>query len=301
MADYADNLRARLPDHDITLARTAAAERDLIADSRVVTGMNLTDELLDRADAIEAFACIYAGTDHLPLDTLEARDVAVTNASGIHGPNIAEHVLAMLLARVRRLKQGWHRQERNEWRHYQAEELHGDTVTVVGLGPIGKTVCDRLHAFGVETIGVRYTPEKGGPADEIIGYETDPFHDALARSDHLVLACPLTETTRGLIGEEEFVTLPASATIINIARGPVVDTDALVAAIRRNRIDAAALDVTDPEPLPPEHPLWDFENVTITPHNAGHSPAYFERLADIVAPNVRRLDAGDDDLENRVV
>jgi phosphoglycerate dehydrogenase-like enzyme len=301
MADYADRLRERLPAHEIALARTPAAERDRIGDARVVTGMNVDEDLLAHADAIEAFACIYAGTDHVPLDAFEARDIAVTNASGVHGPNIAEHVLAVLLAHIRRLRDGWRRQERREWRHYQADELAGSTVTVVGLGAIGRTVCERLDAFDVDTIGVRYTPSKSGPADEVIGFEDGPLHDALARTDHLVLSCPLTDTTRGLIGHEELITLPASATLVNVARGPVVDTDALVAALRRNRIDAAALDVTDPEPLPEEHPLWRFENVTITPHNAGHTPAYFDRLADIVAGNVERLDAGDRDLENRVV
>jgi phosphoglycerate dehydrogenase-like enzyme len=302
MADYAEALRDRLPEHTVALAETPGAERELVADASVVTGMTLQEDLLEQAAGLECFACIYAGTDHLPMAEFERRGVAVTNASGVHGPNIAEHVIGHLLAFVRRFHEGWQREQRREWRHYQAGELANSTVTVVGQGPIGRAIVERLAPFGVDTIAARYTPSKGGPADETIGLDAAAVQDALAETDHLVLACPLTAATRELVDHEALVTLPAHATLVNVARGPVVDTDALVDAIRRNRIDAAALDVTDPEPLPPEHPLWSFENVRLTPHNAGHTPAYFERLADIVAPNVERIATGVlEDLENRVV
>ncbi len=121
----------------------------------------------------------------------------MTNASGVHGPNIGEHVVGAILWSTRRFHVATRRQRRREWRHYQAHELQGSTVTVVGMGAIGRAVCTRLEPFGVETIGVRYSPEKGGPTDEVIGFEEGPFHEALARTDYLVLACPLTETTRG--------------------------------------------------------------------------------------------------------
>nr|WP_152424075.1 D-2-hydroxyacid dehydrogenase [Natrialba aegyptia] len=297
---YAGALRERLPDHTVSLARTPAAEREAIRSAAFVTGMMLDSDLLDRADDLDVFACAYAGTGHLPLDELSEQDVAVTNASGVHGPNIAEHVLGAILGFTRRFHVGARRQRRREWRHYKAHELQGSTVTVVGLGAIGQAVCDRLDPFGVETIGVRYSPEKGGPTDEVVGFEGDAFDDALARTDYLVLACPLTETTRGLIGHEELITLDPEAVLVNIARGPVVDTDALVSALRSGAIRGASLDVTDPEPLPENHPLWTFENVQLTPHNAGHTPAYYDRLADIVSENVRRYTAGSDELVNRV-
>ncbi|ELZ07115.1 D-isomer specific 2-hydroxyacid dehydrogenase NAD-binding protein [Natrinema thermotolerans DSM 11552] len=297
---YADAIRERLPDRSVELARTPAAEREAIRSATFATGMTLERDLLESADALEVFACAYAGTGHLPLEELEERDVAVTNASGVHGPNIGEHVLGAILGFVRRFHVGRRRQDRREWRHYQAHELQGSTVTIVGLGAIGEAVAERLEPFGVETIGVRYTPEKGGPTDEVIGFEGEAFDDALARTDYLVLACPLTETTRGLIDREALVTIDPEAVLVNVARGPVVDTDALVAALRSNRLRGAALDVTDPEPLPEDHPLWTFENVRITPHNAGHTPEYYERLADIVAENVRRHANGDDALENQV-
>lgn len=298
---YADALRTRLPEWDVTLARTPTAERELIEDARFVTGMILDENLVEHARSLEVFGCAYAGTGHLPLEELEERDVTVTNASGVHGPNIGEHVLGAILRFTRRFHVGARRQERREWRHYKTHELQGSTVTIVGLGAIGRAVCERLEPFGVETVGVRYSPEKGGPTDEVIGFNDDEFEDALARTEYLVLACPLTETTRGLIDREALVTIDPNAVFVNVARGPVVETDALLTALRSGWIRGAALDVTDPEPLPEDHPLWTFENVQITPHNAGHTPKYYERLADIVAENARRFRADPKaELENQI-
>jgi phosphoglycerate dehydrogenase-like enzyme len=300
VSEYVEELRERLPDREVVHARTPAEERELVADAPVVTGMELDEGLLDRAEAMDLFACAYAGTGHLPMEALEDRGVAVTNASGVHGPNIGEHVVGNLLVFARRLHEGWRRQQNREWRHLQSHELHDSTVTVVGLGAIGQSVVERLQGFGVETVGVRYTPEKGGPTDEVVGFDEDEFHDALARTDYLVLACPLTEMTRGLVGEAELKTMPPDAVLVNVARGPVVDTDDLLWALRGHHLRGAALDVTDPEPLPEDHPLWNLENCLITPHCSGHTPGYYERLADIVAENVRRSDDGEE-LRNRVV
>ena len=292
--DYGAALRERLPDRHVAVARTTAEERDLVSDARHVTGRGIDASLLERAEELRVFACGYAGTDHLPMDALAERDVTVTNAAGVHGPNVAEQVVGALLAAVRRFHVGERRQRRREWRHYTTHELQGDTVTIVGLGAIGTAIAERLAGFGVETIGVRYTPSKGGPTDEVVGIDDGAaFEDALSRTDQLVLACPLTEATRGLIGRDELATLPSSAYLVNVARGPVVDTDALVWALRRNRLRGAHLDVTDPEPLPADHPLWSIETVRITPHNAGYTPAYYDRLADIVAENVRRDERGE--------
>jgi phosphoglycerate dehydrogenase-like enzyme len=301
--EYADALRERLPGHTVVHARTPREERELVEDATVVSSGNIGEDLLGRAEQLRLFAGVAAGYNHLPLDTFREMDVAVTNASGIHAPNIAEQVLGYVLLFTRRLDKGLRRQRNREWRHFQSHELKGSTVTVVGLGSIGTAVLRRLDGFGVETVGVRHTPEKGGPADRIIGFGEDDFHDALADTDYLVLSCPLTETTRGLVDAAEFATLPPNAVVVNVGRGPVVDTGALVSAIQNNSVRGAALDVTDPEPLPPDHVLWTFGNVLVTPHNAGHSPKHWDRLADILARNVQTIEATGsyDDLENLVV
>ncbi|KAB1187994.1 MULTISPECIES: D-2-hydroxyacid dehydrogenase [Haloferax] len=300
--EFAETLRDRLPDHEVALARTPAEERDLLSRARVATGFSTDEETLDSADNLELFACVFAGTGHLPIEAFEAHDIAVTNAAGVHGPNIAEHVLGNILYFTRRFHVAERQKQHNVWQSFQTHELQGSTVTVVGLGALGQAIVDRLDSFGVETIGVRYTPEKGGPTDEVVGFDDEQgLHDAFARSDYVVIACPLTDTTRGLVDEDAFRSMAPDTVLVNVGRGPVVDTDALVSELRSNGIRGAALDVTDPEPLPSDHELWDFDNVLITPHNAGHTPNYWERLADIIAENVAKLDEGDDDLRNRVV
>ncbi|SFS07869.1 Phosphoglycerate dehydrogenase [Halomicrobium zhouii] len=300
MESYAETLRERLPDLTTAHARTPREERELVAQARVVTGITIDADLLDAAERLELFACTFAGTDHLPRDALADHGVTVTNAGGIHAPGIAEQSIGNMLVFARNLHEGWRRKQNNEWRHFQSHEFTGSTVTVVGLGSIGQEIATRLDGFDVDTIGIRYTPEKGGPTDEVLGFDEDDIHAAFARSDYVVLACPLNDLTRGLVGESEFATLPPNAVLVNAARGAIVDTDALVTALQSNSIRGAALDVTDPEPLPNDHPLWDLENCLITPHTGGHTPKHWDRLADIVAENVAALD-GEGDLENVVL
>ncbi|WP_276271576.1 D-2-hydroxyacid dehydrogenase [Haloarcula litorea] len=283
---YATALRDRLPDRDIEVARTPDEERALVTEATVVTGSDIDERSLARADSLRLFASTYAGYDHLPLSALDEHGVALTTASGVHGPNVAEYVLGAWLSFTRGFLAARERQRDRVWQSFQASEFAGSRVCVVGLGAIGEAILDRLGGFDVETVAVRHSPEKGGPADEVYGYES--VHEAVAGAGYVALACPLTATTRHLVDAEVFETLAPDCVLVNVARGPVVDTDALIDALRRNHLGAAALDVTDPEPLPNDHPLWDFENVLVTPHNAGHTPNYYERLADIVAENVER-------------
>jgi phosphoglycerate dehydrogenase-like enzyme len=301
-AAYAEEIRERLPDWNVELARTPREEREFLADARVATGISITEEQVVGADDLELFVVASSGTDHLPVDALRENDVLVANASGIHAPGIAEQVLGYLLSFARRIHRGIRQQADNEWRHYQATELKGSTVTVVGLGSIGRAVVDRLDGFGVDTIGVRYTPEKDGPTDEVVGFDEDSLHAAFARTDYLVLCSPLTPVTRRLIGREEIETLGPDAVVVNVGRGPLIDTDDLVYALQAGDIGGAALDVTDPEPLPNDHPLWDLDNVILTPHVGGHTPQHWPRLAEVLASNVRCIesDADSDEFVNLV-
>jgi phosphoglycerate dehydrogenase-like enzyme len=288
--EYVQLLRERLPDHDVRLARDRGRQRELIADARIATGGTIPEELLEAADELRLFACRSAGTNHLPLETLADRGVAVTNGAGVYGPQAAEHAVGGMLLLTRRFHHGLRRQDERAWQHYRATgELTGSTVTVVGLGSIGRHVVEQLRGFSVDTIGVRYTPSKGGPTDEVIGFDRDAVREALGRTDYLVLASPLTDATRGLVGPAEFEALPRNAVLVNVARGGIVDTDALVHALRWNQIEGAVLDVTDPEPLDRTHPLWEFDNVVVTPHMAGSSPKLWERMADLLATNVETI------------
>ena len=287
-ADYAEILARRLPNREVRLAATPDEHDRYLREATVVAGKSIDAEEVAATENLRLFACNSAGVDHLPLEALAERGVAVTNASGVHGPNVAEHVLGWLLTFARRLDEGRRRQRRREWRRFQSfAELAGSTVTVVGLGSIGEAIVARLDGFDAETVGVRHSPAKGGPTDEVVGYDDLP--NVLPGTDALVLACPLTEATAGLVGEAELDALPTDAVVVNVARGGVVDTPALVDALRSNALHGAALDVTDPEPLPSDHDLWGFENVFLTPHVAGHTPRYWDRRADILVENLGRV------------
>ena len=300
---YAAALRERLPEAEVSVARTPADERALLETAQIATGPDVEPEYLETAQNLELFAGVYAGTEHLPLDLLAERGIVVTNGSGVHGPNIAEYVLGGILSFARGFPTAWRQQERREWRAFETRELQESTVTVLGLGTIGQAVLDRLAPFGVHTIGLRYTPEKGGSADEIGGLDADSLHDALSRSEYVVVATPLTDETRGLIDGDALATMSPESVLVNVARGPIVETDALVQELQRNGIRGAVLDVTDPEPLPNDHVLWGLDNVLLTPHHAGFTPNYWERRADILAANVDRARQTGRfaDLENQIV
>ena len=297
----ATDLRDRLSEWDIIHAASEREEFEHISDAEIAVGGSMNTELLAEAESLKLFACSSAGVGHLDLDAFEKAGVAVTNASGVHGPNMAEHVIGWILMITRRLDYGIELQERHEWRHFQTDgELYGSTVCVVGLGAIGQAIVERLEPFGVELIGVRYSPEKGGPTDEVYGF--DEIGEAVISADYVLVACPLTDTTRGLIDGDVLGAMHPDSVLVNVGRGPIVDTDALVRTIQSNGLRAAALDVTDPEPLPPDHPLWGFSNVYITPHNSGHTPLYWERVGDILLENLERVEeTGEyDDLKNQV-
>ncbi|WP_324663540.1 D-2-hydroxyacid dehydrogenase [Haloarcula sediminis] len=282
--NYRDVLRERLPDMRVELAATPSEYEELLPRARTVTGFEIDADDVARATNLERFVCTFAGTDHLPLDALAENDVAVSNASGVHGPNAAEQVLAYVLSFARNLDRGWRQSDAGTWNHYRAGELYGSTVTVVGMGSIGSAILDRLEPFGVDTVGVRNTPSKGGNADEVVGFGDVP--EIMPRTDYLILACPLTEKTERLVDEATLDLLSPESVLVNIARGEVVETDALVRALQTNELRAAALDVTDPEPLPDGHPLWNLDNCLITPHNVGHTPRYWDRMADIIVEDI---------------
>lgn len=292
MSNYADAIRERVPSATVVHARTPHEEQRHVRNASVVTGIGIDADLLKCTSNLELFASAFVGTGHLPMDDLAERDIIVTNAAGIHAPGIAEQTIGNMLVFARRLHEGWRRNQSQEWRHFQSFELTDSTITIVGLGSIGQAVAQRLEGFDVDTIGVRYTPTKGGPTDEVIGFDDRDVHHALARTDYLVVACPLTDQTRGLIGKAEIATLPPHAVIVNTARGPILDTDAIVDALQSESLRGVALDVTDPEPLPKGHPLWSLENALITPHTGGHTPNHWDRLADILAHNYTALDVG---------
>lgn len=210
-----------------------------------------------------------------------------TSAKGAFAEPVAEHALALILAGLRQLKV---RARARTWGEPAGESLFGQPVTVVGAGGIAAVLMRLLEPFGTPVTVVRRHLEPVSGAVRTI--TTDRLAEALAGARAVVLAVALTPQTRSLIGRAELAAMEPDAWLVNVARGGVIDTDALTAALRQGQIGGAALDVTDPEPLPAGHPLWDLPNCIITPHTADTEEMTQPLLAGRIADNVRRLVAG---------
>ncbi|MGW0804493.1 D-isomer specific 2-hydroxyacid dehydrogenase family protein [Nonomuraea sp. NPDC002799] len=216
-----------------------------------------------------------------------------TAATGSYGAPVAEHALALLLVAAR----GLHRLARaTTWGPNTSRELAGSTVAIVGCGGIGRALIRLLEPFGCSIVAVSDSGEVPG-ATRVLPRAR--YREALPEAGYVVVAAPATPGTRGMFAAREFGLMRQDAWLVNVARGGLVVTDDLVTALRTGRIGGAALDVTDPEPLPAGHPLWELENVLITPHSANPRQAYWRGLAERVTANVRHFGAGDP-LEGRI-
>jgi phosphoglycerate dehydrogenase-like enzyme len=241
-----------------------------------------------------------AGADRL-IDSELARssNVSVTTASGIHAVPIGEYVIGAMIAFAKGFPRAFRGQQESTWRPYIASELEDATVGILGLGAIGRHVAKLAKGFGMRVIATRRSQEKrasGADAGEEYVDEMfarDGIRALLGECDYVVVAVPLTEESRHLIGEAELAAMKRNAVIVNIARGAVIDQQALIRAVKNGVIGGAALDVTDPEPLPPDSELWRLDNVMITPHISGGTPKYMDRAIELFCDNLRRYLAGE--------
>jgi len=289
--------------------------REYLADVRPDVTVVDDPTTLDRCDALvtlayeEAFTdagldwihSVQAGVDRFPFEDLEASEIILTNSTGIHGPSVGETVVGYMLTLARRLHVYLRNQETNTWAHppwNAPSTIEGRTVCVVGLGTLGRGIATRADALGMDVTGVKRTVEDVPGVDRV--YPADDLLDAVEGADFVALACPLTEETHHLVDAEVLDRMDDDAYLINVARGSVVDEPALIDALDAGEIRGAALDVFETEPLPDDSPLWDFEEVLLTPHRSGSTVDYFRLVGDIVRENVEHLDAGEE-LTNRVV
>jgi phosphoglycerate dehydrogenase-like enzyme len=240
-------------------------------------------ELLGQMPRLRVVQAISAGTEWLLPSVPEG--VTVCSARGTRDTAVAEWVLTAILAMEKRLPTFTRRQSEHVWSHELLEELAGKQALIAGYGSIGRCVADKLTALGVDVVPVASTARAG-----IHGVESLPR--LLGTVDIVVLTVPLTAATRHLVDERTLSGMRPGALLVNASRGAVVDTDALVAHLQAGHI-RAALDVTDPEPLPREHPLWDAPNLLLTPHLAGDSPQAEQRVYRFIGEQIRGYAAGE--------
>jgi phosphoglycerate dehydrogenase-like enzyme len=230
----------------------------------------------------------------VPIPELVERDIVLTNMQRTFAPEIADQAIAYLLAFTRGLTHFIRKPPEGAWGHPPEivfEELQGKTLLVIALGGIGSEIARRAFGFGMRVLATDpKVIEKPLYVEEL--HRPEAFHRLLPRADVVASAVPLTPLSKRMIGTKEFGMMKRGTILINVSRGGVVDTEALIAALDRGQVAAAGLDVTDPEPLPPGHPLWK-RNVIITPHTAGQSPGGLRRAHELFRENLRRFAAGE--------
>jgi phosphoglycerate dehydrogenase-like enzyme len=287
-------LDSRLPEdvdvawyHGAADVAVATREADVL-----VIGFIGADEIrtaINSATTARWISTHAAGVDHYPFDLLTERGLILTNGAGVNAPPIAEYVVLCVLSAAKSFPFFAVASARHEWptQRPPADELEGARALVLGYGEIGRGVGERLRAFGVRVTGVRRTPSE---EPDIIG--PDDWRPRLAEFDYVLVTSALTRGTWRMLGAAEFARMRPTAWLVNVSRGALVDHDALALALAAGRPRGAYLDVTDPEPLPAEHPLWRTPNVLISGHSAGRSPRAQQRYAAMFLENLRRFQSG---------
>lgn len=297
-------LQRELRDADPEITVVGDDPRDLdadppsLADCDAVVTFEHRDAFLEHVGWVHS---IQAGVDRFPLNEFEAAEVALTNSAGIHATSVGQTVAGFLLAFARRLHVHRDGQRAREWRPPAWDEaftLDGESICVVGLGTLGRGIAAHAAALGMDVTGVRSSGEPVQAVEEV--YTPDQLREAISDVRFVAVAVPLTDETRRLIGPDELAAMREDAYLINVARGPVVDQDALVETLEAGTIEGAALDVFEEEPLPPKSPLWEFEEVIVSPHCAAFTRDYFRDVADLVRESLARIEQ-DEELYNRVV
>ncbi|MFT3978342.1 MAG: D-2-hydroxyacid dehydrogenase [Sphingomonas bacterium] len=265
-----EEAKALIADADI--AWVDMEKSALVADTIRAAGPNL-----------KWVSTIYAGLDAFPLDLLRAKGTIITNGAGINAIPVAEYAVMGVLAAAKRFDQIVRSADRHEWllEAPGMTEIEGTKALIIGLGAIGRLIGEKFAGLGIEVTGVTRSGRDGT-------LKPDQWRDRLGDYDWVVLAAPSTADTRAMIGADELAAMKASAWIINIARGDMIDDDALIAALKGGTIGGAFLDPTNPEPLPADHPLWSAPNCMITMHLSGRSgrAKMFHRAAALFLRNI---------------
>ncbi len=265
----------------------------MLANVEVIYGLILPRNIMKRAPGLKWVQTMSAGVDRFMKTGIWDSPVILTGVSGIHATPIGEFALQFMLMFAKGAPQCFQMKQKHEWIRFMPSVLRDKTVGIVGLGNIGREIARLAKAFGMRTIATRRSvkkPSRGRYVDLLLPATQQT--ELLAESDYVVVATPLTPETRGLIGEKELRAMKPSAFIINIARGGIIDEKALIRALEEKWIAGAGLDVVDTEPLPPDSPLWDYDNVILSPHVAGGMEDYMARATNIFCENLKRYLGG---------
>ncbi len=292
-------LRTWFPEHSFVRADSDEQTRASIVDADVAFSSRIEPHHLAAAGRLRWIHSPAAGVGSMLFPSMVASPVVMTNSRGVSAGTIAEHVVAVTLVLFRDMRLAWRRQSEGRWAQDEfntgrsVRTLRGSRTLVVGLGAIGSETARLLAAFGAEVTGIRRRVDLPRPAGVQTVRPPAALMDALAESDLVVIAAPHTPQTRHLIGAAELARMKPGSVLVNVSRGSLVDECALVDALDKGLLGAAALDVFEAEPLPRESPLWTHDRVLVTPHVSGFQQHYWRDATALFAENLRRFSTGE--------
>jgi phosphoglycerate dehydrogenase-like enzyme len=266
-----------------------------LRDAEVMFTLSLRPQQFEAAKQLRWIHAPTAAVHQFMFPELINSDVVLTNSTEVHGPVVAEHVIALIFALAKKIPQAARFQQKRVWGQERMwnegqhlKEVAGATLGLIGVGSIGRRVARMTSALGMRVIAVREHVEKGRPEGVEVVFSPSQLGELLGQSDYVVVGAPLLPATTRLIDGQRLTMMKPGAFLINVGRGPQVDESALVDALRSHRIAGAALDVFEHEPLPPDSPLWNLENLLITPHTAGLTEKLWDRHYALFSDNLRR-------------
>lgn len=297
-ADFGDPIRSRWPEMKVVHLTDVEKLNDELPDTAILAGHSLRPEQLALAHKLKWMHSFSAGVAQLMFPEMRRSGIAMTNASSVHCIPIAQHIVGTLIALARRFPDCLRYQQQACWASkdlwnapVRPRELRGEVILFIGFGAIGRETANLLRPMEMRVWAVT---RSGRPYPELAEqtFPADKLHEALAKADYIVIAAPDTPETRGMIGRAELALMKPSAYLVNVARGVIINEEALIAALQKGQIAGAALDVTSQEPLSEESPLWKLENVLITPHVSGLSEQTWGRQQQLLVENLGRWFSG---------
>jgi len=291
--EFVSYVTADFPEVTFLAAGEEAEIVDFIEKTHVLAALRISDSLLGLAKNLKWIHSLIAGTDYIEnLSSFKARkDIILTSSRGIHGPQMSEMAIMLMISMNRQFPRFVRNQDRRAWERWPTKMLFRKKVGILGVGAIGQAIAEKCKAFEMTVLGIDPFPREIDAVDEFYG--VDELHHVLSQVDYFISVAPSTPDNQNMLNAEAFSRMKPSAFYINMGRGAVVDEDALIQALKDRKIAGAALDTFRQEPLPPEHPFWGMENVIITPHVGGMSDTYVEQAVGIFRENLRRFLKGE--------
>ena len=292
---FGERLAEHFPELEVVQRDSYEGIDEQLSEAEIIFTISLRPDQLATTRNLRWIHAPTAAVHQFLFPQLVDSDVILTNSTEVHGPVVAEHVIALIFALAKKIPQATLMQQKHVWgkeamwrEGYFPREIAGATLGLIGLGSIGRRVAVMASALGMRVIAVREHIDKGAPDGVEAVFAPSELDKLLPQSDFVVMAAPLVSATQGLLNAERIALMKPDSFLINVGRGPQVDEAALASALRRRRIAGAALDVFEQEPLPPDSPLWNLDNLLITPHTAGLTAKLWDRHYDLFSDNLRR-------------